>query len=189
MPVVVLRTSRFFPEEDDSAAVRKAYFEPNVGAELLYRRGDIADIVSAHLAALGKAADIGFETFIVHHDAVHARRPSRSQPRRARGDRPALPRSRGAVRRRAAGRCSRRSAGSTTIAGRARRSLAAAADDFRKVLDCLGDGRDSQSLALAVGAQRRSRRGLRRRTVPGLTSALLPGACARLGRSDRVARM
>src|SRR5687767_731853 len=52
LPVVVLRTSRFFPEEDDSAAVRAAFADSNHKAnELLSRRVDIADVVSAHLLA------------------------------------------------------------------------------------------------------------------------------------------
>jgi nucleoside-diphosphate-sugar epimerase len=63
---VVLRTSRFFPEEDDDAAVRGAYENDNVKAnELLYRRVDLADVVDAHLLAAEKAASIGFGTFIV----------------------------------------------------------------------------------------------------------------------------
>jgi UDP-glucose 4-epimerase len=66
MPVIVLRTSRFFPEEDDSAAIRQHFSQDNVQAlELLYRRGDIADMAAAHLAAIERAAQIGFGTFIV----------------------------------------------------------------------------------------------------------------------------
>ncbi|HZZ90311.1 MAG TPA: NAD(P)-dependent oxidoreductase, partial [Caulobacteraceae bacterium] len=66
LPVVVLRTSRFFPEEDDSEQVRTAYPLDNVQAnELLYRRADIADVVDAHLLALEKAAQIGFGRYIV----------------------------------------------------------------------------------------------------------------------------
>lgn len=66
LPVVVLRTSRFFPEEDDSAAVRQSYATDNVQAlELLYRRGDLADMAAAHLAAIERAAAIGFGMFIV----------------------------------------------------------------------------------------------------------------------------
>ena len=66
LPVVVLRTSRFFPEADDNTAVAVAYALENVQAnELLYRRADIADVVSAHLLAARRAADIGFGRFIV----------------------------------------------------------------------------------------------------------------------------
>src|SRR5262249_33236950 len=39
---VVLRTSRFFPEEDDDSAVREAYADENIKAnEFLYRRVDV----------------------------------------------------------------------------------------------------------------------------------------------------
>ena len=46
---IVLRTSRFFPEEDDNRAVRDAYTDANIKTnEFLYRRVDIEDVVSAH---------------------------------------------------------------------------------------------------------------------------------------------
>lgn len=52
LPVVVLRTARFFPEGDDSAAVTSTYVDGNIKAnEYLYRRVDIEDVVSAHLLA------------------------------------------------------------------------------------------------------------------------------------------
>src|SRR5882762_2407242 len=42
LPAIVLRTSRFFPEEDDNRAVRESYADGNVKAnEYLYRRVDI----------------------------------------------------------------------------------------------------------------------------------------------------
>jgi UDP-glucose 4-epimerase len=66
MPVVVLRTSRFFPEHDDDPAMRSAYKLDNAQAnELLYRRLDIADAVSAHLLAVARASEIGFRRYIV----------------------------------------------------------------------------------------------------------------------------
>jgi UDP-glucose 4-epimerase len=66
LPVVILRTARFFPEEDDDAAVRARYSLLNVQAlELLYRRADIADVASAHVAALKRAREIQFGMFIV----------------------------------------------------------------------------------------------------------------------------
>jgi UDP-glucose 4-epimerase len=66
LPVIVLRTSRFFPEADDDAVIRQSYGTANVQAnEMLYRRVDIEDVVSAHLAALERARDIGFGRFIV----------------------------------------------------------------------------------------------------------------------------
>jgi UDP-glucose 4-epimerase len=66
LPVLVLRTSRFFPEDDDDASIRSSYETENAQAnELLYRRADIEDIVDAHLLALGKALDIGFRRYII----------------------------------------------------------------------------------------------------------------------------
>src|SRR5580693_3921613 len=44
---IVLRTSRFFPEADDSSDVREAYADENAKAnEYLHRRVDIEDVVS-----------------------------------------------------------------------------------------------------------------------------------------------
>src|SRR5579864_6437557 len=63
---IILRTSRFFPEEDDNRAVRQAYSDANVKAnEYLYRRVDIEDVVSAHLSALEHAPSIGFRKYII----------------------------------------------------------------------------------------------------------------------------
>ena len=66
LPVVVLRTSRFFPEPDDRDDVRAAYDDANVKAnEYLYRRVDLEDVVSAHLLAVTRAPAIGFGRYIV----------------------------------------------------------------------------------------------------------------------------
>jgi nucleoside-diphosphate-sugar epimerase len=63
---LVLRTSRFFPEEDDSPETRQRYTDANIKAnEFLYRRVDLADVVSAHLLALEKAPAIGFGRYII----------------------------------------------------------------------------------------------------------------------------
>jgi len=63
---LVLRTSRFFPEDDDNKSVRESHEDDNLKVnELLYRRADIADIVDAHLLAMDKAPAIGFDRFIV----------------------------------------------------------------------------------------------------------------------------
>jgi len=62
----VLRTSRFFPEQDDNAAVRSEFADANAKAnEFLYRRVDIDDVVQAHLCALERAHAIGFDRFII----------------------------------------------------------------------------------------------------------------------------
>jgi UDP-glucose 4-epimerase len=63
---VVLRTSRFFPEEDDLLETRQAYDDGNAKAnEYLYRRVDIEDAASAHLLAIEKAPAIGFGKYII----------------------------------------------------------------------------------------------------------------------------
>jgi UDP-glucose 4-epimerase len=66
LPVIVLRTSRFFPEDDDDPAVRSRYRRDNTQAnEMLYRRVDLADAVEAHLLAIERAPDIGFGRYII----------------------------------------------------------------------------------------------------------------------------
>jgi len=66
LPVVVLRTSRFFPESDDDHDVRNHYSPENARAnELLHRRVDISDVVAAHFLALERAPAIGFGRYIV----------------------------------------------------------------------------------------------------------------------------
>jgi UDP-glucose 4-epimerase len=63
---LILRTSRFFPEEDDRKETRQAYDDGNVKAnEFLYRRADIEDVVSAHLLAVEKARGMGFGRYII----------------------------------------------------------------------------------------------------------------------------
>jgi len=63
---IVLRTSRFFPEEDDNKRVRESYSDDNVKVnEYLHRRVEIADVVSAHLLASKHASAIGFRKYIV----------------------------------------------------------------------------------------------------------------------------
>jgi UDP-glucose 4-epimerase len=66
LPVLILRTSRFFPEADDRDEVRDAYADANLKVnELLYRRVDLEDVVSAHRLALERAPDIAFGRYIV----------------------------------------------------------------------------------------------------------------------------
>jgi len=66
LPCVVLRTSRFFPEEDDRAEIRASYDDDNLKVnELLYRRVDIDDVVTAHLLALEHAPRLGFARYVV----------------------------------------------------------------------------------------------------------------------------
>ena len=66
LPCVILRTSRFFPEPDDRDDVRAAYGDLNSKVnELLYRRVDIEDVVSAHELALERAPLTGFGRYII----------------------------------------------------------------------------------------------------------------------------
>jgi nucleoside-diphosphate-sugar epimerase len=78
---IVLRTSRFFPEEDDNRATREAFSDANAKTnEFLYRRVDIEDVVSAHLLAARHAPAAGFAKYIIsattpfaRHDAAELR--------------------------------------------------------------------------------------------------------------------
>ncbi len=66
LPCLVLRTSRFFPEADDSQEMRDSFSDDNIKAnEYLHRRVDIEDVVSAHLLAAERAPGIGFRKYIV----------------------------------------------------------------------------------------------------------------------------
>jgi UDP-glucose 4-epimerase len=66
LPCLILRTSRFFPEPDDSEQVRAGYADANAKVnELLYRRIDLSDVVTAHVAALESAPRIGFGRYVV----------------------------------------------------------------------------------------------------------------------------
>jgi UDP-glucose 4-epimerase len=63
---IVLRTSRFFPEEDDSPKARVLYADDNLKAnEYLYRRVDLQDVVGAHLLAAERAPTLGFRKYII----------------------------------------------------------------------------------------------------------------------------
>jgi UDP-glucose 4-epimerase len=66
LPCIVLRTSRFFPEEDDNKTMRESYADENLKAnEYLFRRVDLEDAVSAHVAAAQRARAIGFGRYII----------------------------------------------------------------------------------------------------------------------------
>ncbi|MEH2513625.1 UDP-glucose 4-epimerase [Nitrobacteraceae bacterium AZCC 1564] len=66
LSVIILRTSRFFPEEDDSPSIRNRFSRDNAQLnELLYRRVDLDDVVQAHLLALECAPQLHFSRFIV----------------------------------------------------------------------------------------------------------------------------
>jgi UDP-glucose 4-epimerase len=66
LPCLILRTSRFFPEDDDRDDARAAFDDLNLKVnELLYRRVDLQDAVDAHLLALQRAPEIGFGRYII----------------------------------------------------------------------------------------------------------------------------
>ncbi len=65
LPIIILRTSRFFPEEDDMAHAIKQSSENAKANEFLFRRLSVEDAAEAHVVALQKAPEIGFDTFIV----------------------------------------------------------------------------------------------------------------------------
>jgi UDP-glucose 4-epimerase len=155
LPVVVLRTARFFPEGDDDDQVRAAYPDGCVKAnEFLYRRVDVADVVDAHLLAMDRAAAIGFGKYIVSATTPFA--PADLPELRA--DAPAV------VRRLFpdyAAEYARRgwrmfpSIGRVYVNSRARADLGwSPRHDFRTVLDALAAGQDPRSpLAIAIGAK------------------------------------
>ncbi len=155
LPIMILRTSRFFYEEDDDPAIRREYVTANVQAnEMLYRRVDIEDAVSAVLAALHRAPDLGFARYI-----ISATTPFTS------AELELLGRDAPAVIRELFPECEALFAGRgwkmfprldrVYVNERARKEL----DwdpryDFRHVLDCLASNLDFRSeLALAVGAK------------------------------------
>lgn len=65
LPVIILRTSRFFPEEDDmSHQIIQSEANTKMN-ELLFRRLTVEDAAESHVVALHKADEIGFDVFIV----------------------------------------------------------------------------------------------------------------------------
>src|SRR3954452_19580623 len=65
LPVVVLRTGRFFPEADDMAHAIPHSDANTKANEFLFRRLTVEDAAEAHVAALEQAPEIGFDRFIV----------------------------------------------------------------------------------------------------------------------------
>ena len=63
---IILRTSRFFPEEDDDKLKRDKYAGDNAKAnEYLFRRVELEDVVSAHILAAQRAPELGFGRYII----------------------------------------------------------------------------------------------------------------------------
>jgi nucleoside-diphosphate-sugar epimerase len=71
MAIAVLRTGRFFPEDDDTHSDPTG---PNIKAnEFLNRRLTVEDAAEAHVVALAKAPSLGFQTFILSAPPPFAR--------------------------------------------------------------------------------------------------------------------
>ena len=81
LSVIVLRTSRFFPEEDDTD---RNLTGPNLKAnELLHRRASVRDMARAHLAALESAREFGL--YVVSAPTPFSRRDAGRLARDAAG--------------------------------------------------------------------------------------------------------
>jgi len=66
LPVIILRTSRFFLEIDDNKLIRDDYKDLNIKAnEFTHRRVDIQDVVDAHLLAMQKVEELKFQKYII----------------------------------------------------------------------------------------------------------------------------
>jgi UDP-glucose 4-epimerase len=155
LPCLILRTSRFFPEADDRDDVRASYDDANLKVnELLYRRVDLEDVVSAHRLALERAPQIGFGRYIVSATTPF----TRDDLAELRADAPAVVRRRfphyEAVYERRGWRMFP-SLERVYVNERARRELGwAPRYDFAHVLDRLEAGGDHRSaLAVSVGAK------------------------------------
>jgi len=137
---VVLRTARFFPEEDDTQHDPSG---PNLKAiEFLNRRLSVEDAARAHIAALEQAPAIGFDIFIVsaptpfrRADARDLKEDASNVVRRYFPDAPALFAKRGWLLPQSIGR--------VYDAGKAERVLGFRGRiDFGTILDALRNGRD-----------------------------------------------
>jgi UDP-glucose 4-epimerase len=155
LPCLILRTSRFFPEDDDRDDERVAYDDLNLKVnELLYRRVDLQDAVDAHLLALERAPGIGFGRYIISATtpfgaedvaALHTDAPA--VVRRLFPDYEDVYAARGWTMLPAIDR--------VYVNAHAREELGwSPAYDFRRALDAVAAGEDPRSpLALAVGAK------------------------------------
>jgi UDP-glucose 4-epimerase len=65
LPAIILRTARFFPEEDDITVKRIQSWANARANEFLFRRLTVEDAAEAHVVALQRARQIGFDTFII----------------------------------------------------------------------------------------------------------------------------
>jgi len=95
LPCLVLRTSRFFPEDDDTLAVPSG--ENLKANELLFRRLTVEDTARAHILALKQAPQVGFDVLVIsaptpfgRRDVVALRRDAAAVVRRLYPDSQAL---------------------------------------------------------------------------------------------------
>jgi UDP-glucose 4-epimerase len=155
LPIVILRTSRFFPEGDDREDVRARYEDLNLKVnELLYRRVDLEDVVGAHLRALERAPEIGFGRYIVsattpfaREDAAELRTDAPAVVRRLFGDYEAIYAARGWRMFESLDRVYDNASARADLGWAPRH-------DFRHALDRLAAGEDPRSvLARSVGAK------------------------------------
>ncbi|KZV91481.1 NAD(P)-binding protein [Exidia glandulosa HHB12029] len=66
LPILILRTSRFFPEQDDTEAIRNAFEDDNIKVnELCYRRVDLYDVATAHVCAMERATELKWGRYII----------------------------------------------------------------------------------------------------------------------------
>lgn len=152
---VVLRISRFFPEDDDDENVRNGFSPENAKTnELLFRRVDLADVVTACQRAAEQAERIGFGRYIISattpfttKDLSDLRRDAPAVVRRLYPDYEALYASSGW---RMFGSLER-----VYVNASARKALRwEPKHDFRWVLDRIRSGEDTRSvLAAEVGAK------------------------------------
>ena len=156
LPIVILRTSRFFPEADDRDEVRSAYADANLKVnELLYRRADLEDIVEAHRRALERGREHRLRPLHhQRHDAVHPGGPGRAAHRRAGRRRPAPPGLRGVYERARLADVRRRSSASTSTPPPAATSAGRRATTSATRSSASPRGEEWRSeLALEVGAK------------------------------------
>lgn len=155
LAVVILRTARFFPERDDLDERRAAYDDLNLKVcELLYRRVDLEDVVTAHLRAIERAGELGFGRYVVSATTPFAR----ADLAELRVDAPAVVARRVPSYERifaARGWTMLPEIERVYVNARARRDLHwRPRHDFGSALDALEAGRDPRSeVALAVGAK------------------------------------
>ncbi len=137
---VVLRTGRFFPEQDDTHAHPSG--ENLKANEFLNRRLTVEDAAAAHIAALGRAPELGFDTFVLsaptpfeRADAVELKRDAVAVIARLFPDSPALYAARGWTLPATIGR--------VYDAGHAERRIGyRASTDFAAILAALREGRE-----------------------------------------------